>query len=93
MLAVLGTPNAYHAKIMEAAGVEAAFIGTSITGGNYTGLPDTGVLSATECVTFDFQAAHPDSQGARRDLQGMDKVYELDERYLSRRAADRRWAR
>lgn len=50
VLAVLGTPNAYHAKIMDAAGVEAAFIGTSITGGNYTGLPDTGVLSATECV-------------------------------------------
>jgi 2-methylisocitrate lyase-like PEP mutase family enzyme len=52
VLAVLGTPNAYHAKIMEAAGVEAAFIGTSITGGNYTGLPDTGVLSASECITF-----------------------------------------
>ncbi len=52
VLAVLGTPNAYHAKIMEAAGVEAAFVGTSITGGNYTGLPDTGVLSSTECVTF-----------------------------------------
>jgi 2,3-dimethylmalate lyase len=52
VLAVLGAPNAYHAKIMEAAGVEAAFVGTSITGGNYTGLPDTGVLSATECVEF-----------------------------------------
>ena len=52
VLAVLGTPNAYHGKIMEVAGCEAAFIGTSITGGNYTGLPDTGVLSATECVTF-----------------------------------------
>ena len=32
VLAVLGTPNAYHAKIMEAAGVEAAFVGTSRTG-------------------------------------------------------------
>jgi len=52
VLAVLGAPNAYHAKIMEAHGAEAAFVGTSITGGNYTGLPDTGVLSATECVTF-----------------------------------------
>jgi 2-methylisocitrate lyase-like PEP mutase family enzyme len=52
VLAVLGAPNAYHAKIMEAVGVEAAFIGTSITGGNYTGLPDTGVLSASECVEF-----------------------------------------
>jgi 2-methylisocitrate lyase-like PEP mutase family enzyme len=52
VLAVLGTPNAYHAKIMEAHGAEVAFVGTSITGGNYTGLPDTGVLSATECVEF-----------------------------------------
>jgi 2-methylisocitrate lyase-like PEP mutase family enzyme len=52
VLAVLGAPNAYHAKIMDAVGVEAAFIGTSITGGNYTGLPDTGVLSASECVEF-----------------------------------------
>src|SRR5947209_9985271 len=52
VLAVLGTPHAYHAKIMEAAGTQAAFIGTSITGGNYTGLADTGVLSASECVEF-----------------------------------------
>ena len=52
VLAVLGTPNAFHARIMEAAGCEAAFVGTGITGGNYTGLPDTGVLSATECVQF-----------------------------------------
>jgi 2-methylisocitrate lyase-like PEP mutase family enzyme len=52
VLAVLGAPNAYHAKIMEAAGVEVAFVGTGITGGNYTGLPDTGVLSSTECLTI-----------------------------------------
>src|SRR5438128_11806076 len=52
VLAVLGAPNAFHAKIMEAHGTEAAFVGTSITGGNYTGLPDTGMLSATECVEF-----------------------------------------
>src|SRR5919199_4156903 len=52
VLAVLGAPNAFHAKIMEANGVEACFVGTSITGGNYTGLPDTGVLSSTECVEF-----------------------------------------
>ncbi len=52
VLAVLGTPNAYHARIMEAFGCEAAFVGTAITGGNYTGLPDTGVLSSTECVAF-----------------------------------------
>ena len=50
VLAVLGAPNAFHAKIMEANGVEACFVGTSITGGNYTGLPDVGILSSTECV-------------------------------------------
>jgi 2,3-dimethylmalate lyase len=52
VLAVLGTPNAFHATIMEAAGCEAAFVGTGITGGNYTALPDTGLLSASECVQF-----------------------------------------
>jgi 2,3-dimethylmalate lyase len=52
VLAVLGAPNAFHAKIMEANGVEACFVGTSITGGNYTGLPDLGILSLTECVDF-----------------------------------------
>jgi 2-methylisocitrate lyase-like PEP mutase family enzyme len=50
VLAVLGAPNAFHAKIMEANGVEACFVGTSITGGNYTGLPDLGLLSMTECL-------------------------------------------
>ncbi|HEX2931955.1 MAG TPA: isocitrate lyase/PEP mutase family protein [Candidatus Binatia bacterium] len=52
VLAVLGAPNAFHAKIMEATGAEACFVGTSITGGNYTGLPDLGILSMTECVGF-----------------------------------------
>jgi 2,3-dimethylmalate lyase len=52
VLAVLGAPNAFHARIMEGAGCEAAFVGTSITGGNYTALPDTGILSSTECVQF-----------------------------------------
>jgi 2-methylisocitrate lyase-like PEP mutase family enzyme len=33
---------------------------------------------------FDFQAAHPDAQGARHDLTGMSQVYELDRRYLAR---------
>jgi 2-methylisocitrate lyase-like PEP mutase family enzyme len=50
VLAVLGAPNAFHAKIMQANGVETCFVGTSITGGNYTGLPDVGILSSTECV-------------------------------------------
>ena len=52
VLAVLGAPNAFHAKIMEAHGVEACFVGTSITGGNYTGMPDLGMLKMTECVGF-----------------------------------------
>src|SRR5918995_3225972 len=52
VLAVLGAPNAFHAKIMEANGVESCFVGTSITGGNYTGQPDLGILSMTECVEF-----------------------------------------
>lgn len=52
VLAVLGIPNAFHATIMEAAGCEAAFVGTGITGGNYTAFPDTGVLPATDCVQF-----------------------------------------
>ena len=50
VLVVLGVPNAFHAKIMEANDVEVCFVGTSITGGNYTGLPDLGILSMTECV-------------------------------------------
>ena len=52
VLAVLGAPNAFHAKIMQANGVEACFVGTSITGGNYTGQPDLGILSMTECLEF-----------------------------------------
>jgi 2-methylisocitrate lyase-like PEP mutase family enzyme len=50
VLAVLGTPDAGSAKLMEAAGVEAAFIGTGITGGRYTGLADTGLISSTEAL-------------------------------------------
>jgi len=52
VLAILGVPNAFHATIMEAAGCEAAFIGTGITGGNYTALPDSGLLSSIECLQF-----------------------------------------
>jgi 2-methylisocitrate lyase-like PEP mutase family enzyme len=35
---------------MAATGVEAAFIGTGITGGRYTGLADTGLISSTEAL-------------------------------------------
>jgi 2-methylisocitrate lyase-like PEP mutase family enzyme len=50
VLPVLGTPDAGTAKLMDAAGVEAAFIGTGITGGRYTGLADTGLITATEAL-------------------------------------------
>jgi 2-methylisocitrate lyase-like PEP mutase family enzyme len=52
VLPVLGIPSARYAKIMQATGTSAGFVGTSITFGNYTGLPDTGVASAPECVAI-----------------------------------------
>lgn len=51
-MAVLGMPTARMGQIMDRFGVEAGFVGTSLTFGNYTGLPDTGVASATECLTI-----------------------------------------
>jgi 2,3-dimethylmalate lyase len=50
--AVLGLPSALQGQIMERAGVEAGFVGTNLTFKNVTGLPDTGVASANECVTL-----------------------------------------
>ena len=50
--AVLGLPSALQGRLMEAAGVEAGFVGTNLTFTNVTGLPDTGVASANECVTL-----------------------------------------
>lgn len=52
VLPVLGIPSARYARIMQGTGTLAGFVGTSITFGNYTGLPDTGVASAPECVTI-----------------------------------------
>jgi 2,3-dimethylmalate lyase len=49
---VLHDPSAAHARIMEAAGVEVAFVGTSGVVGAYTGLADVGVATMTECVTI-----------------------------------------
>lgn len=57
VLPVLGLPTARYGKIMQAAGTVAGFVGTSITYGNYTGLPDTGVASAPECVAIGGQIA------------------------------------
>jgi 2,3-dimethylmalate lyase len=50
VLAILHAPSAAHARIMEKAGCEAAFVGTSGVVGAYTGLADVGAASMTECV-------------------------------------------
>ncbi len=50
VLAVLGMSNARTGQMMQRYGVKAAFVGTSITFGNYTGLPDLGLASSTECT-------------------------------------------
>jgi 2-methylisocitrate lyase-like PEP mutase family enzyme len=57
VLAVHGLPSARYAKIQQATGARAGFVGTSLTFGNYTGLPDTGVASAPECVAIGGQIA------------------------------------
>lgn len=50
VLCVLHTPTAAHARIMEQAGCEAAFVGTSGVVGTYTGMSDVGTATMTECV-------------------------------------------
>src|SRR5271154_1776922 len=50
VLAILPPPTAAHARIMERAGCEAAFVGTSGVVGAYTGLADVGTATMTECV-------------------------------------------
>src|SRR5688500_4193752 len=50
VLAMLHTPSVAHARIMEQAGCEAGFVGTSGTIGQYIGLADVGTASMTECV-------------------------------------------
>ncbi|MGH8071969.1 MAG: isocitrate lyase/PEP mutase family protein [Candidatus Entotheonellia bacterium] len=52
VLAVLHAPTAAHARLMEAAGAEVAFVGTSGVVGAYTGLADVGVATMTECITI-----------------------------------------
>jgi 2-methylisocitrate lyase-like PEP mutase family enzyme len=44
------TPSAGLAKVMQEAGAEAGFVGTSGVVGAYTGMEDVGVASAPECV-------------------------------------------
>ena len=50
VLVVLHPPTAAHARIMERAGCEAGFVGTSGVVGAYTGLADVGTATLTECV-------------------------------------------
>ena len=50
VLAILHAPTAAHARIMQEAGCEAAFVGTSGVVGTYTGLADVGTATMTECV-------------------------------------------
>ena len=50
VLAVLHPPTAALARVMEASGCEAGFVGTSAVVGGITGLADVGTASMTECV-------------------------------------------
>ena len=50
VLVVLHPPTATHARIMERAGCEAGFVGTSGVVGSYTGLADVGTATMAECV-------------------------------------------
>ena len=50
VLTVLHPPTAAHARIMEIAGCETAFVGTSGVVGTYTGMSDVGTATMTECV-------------------------------------------
>src|ERR1700733_4113245 len=50
VLSVMHPPTAALARIMERAGCEALFLGTSAVVGGYTGLADVSTASMTECV-------------------------------------------
>jgi 2-methylisocitrate lyase-like PEP mutase family enzyme len=50
VLAVMHPPTAVHGRIMDMAGCEAGFVGTSGVVGTYTGLADVGTMTMTECV-------------------------------------------
>ena len=52
VLAVMHAPTAAHARLMELARAEVAFVGTSGVVGTYTGLADVGVATMTECLTI-----------------------------------------
>ena len=44
--------GAFLARVMEAAGAEAGFVGTSSVVGSYTGMQDVGTTTLNECVQF-----------------------------------------
>jgi len=50
VLTSMHPPSVALARVMEAAGVEAGFVGTSGVVGSYTGMEDVGVASIPECV-------------------------------------------
>ena len=50
VLVVLHPPTAALARIMDQAGCEAGFVGTSAVVGGYTGLADVGTATMSECV-------------------------------------------
>ena len=50
VLVVMHPPTAAHARIMERAGSEVLFVGTSGVVGAYTGMADVGVATMSECV-------------------------------------------
>lgn len=52
MLTVMHPPSAALAQVMEAAGAEAGFVGTSGVIGSYTGMEDVGTATLSECVTI-----------------------------------------
>src|ERR1043165_9853297 len=50
VLTVLHPPTAALGRVMEAAGCEAGFVGTSAVVGGITGLADVGTATMSECV-------------------------------------------
>ena len=56
---VLHPPSASLARVMEAAGAEAGFDGTSGVVGSYTGMEDVGTATLNECVQIALWVARP----------------------------------
>ena len=50
VLTVMHPPSAALARVMEAAGAEAGFVGTSGVVGSYTGMEDVGTATLQECI-------------------------------------------